>query len=47
MLKLVISNGDRHAMKRELFKLGFSRGMLFPGLDGTAAGVTWEGSPIY
>lgn len=47
MWKLVVPNAERRKMKRELFKLGFSRGALFPGLDGIAVDLTWEGSGIY
>ena len=45
--QLTIPMAKRREMKRELFKLGFSRGALFPGLDGVAADSTWEGSGIY
>jgi len=47
MWKLRIPNSERRNIKRELFKLGVSRGVLFPGLDGIAADLTWEGTGIH
>lgn len=45
--KLIIPGDKRRSIKQELFKLGVSRASLFPGLDGVAVNVTWEGSAIY
>jgi hypothetical protein len=47
MLKVIIPADKRRSIKQELFKLGTSRGSLFPGLDGVASDVAWEGSAVY
>jgi FRG domain len=45
--KHVIPKQCRREIKRTLFKLGFSRAALFPGLDGIAADLAWEETGIY
>lgn len=45
--KLIIPEANRRELKRQLFKLGFSRGSLFPGLDGIASDIFWEGTGAY
>jgi hypothetical protein len=45
--KITIPANQRRSIKQELFKLGISRGALFPGLDGVASDVTWEGTGTY
>jgi hypothetical protein len=47
LTKARIPSAARRELKRELFKLGISRGSLFPGLDGAVADITWEGTGIY
>ena len=42
-----IPQAARRELKGELFKLGISRGSLFPGLDGAVADITWEGTGGY
>lgn len=45
--ELIIPADSRRELKRQLFKLGFSRGSLFPGLDGIASDLFWEGTGAY
>lgn len=45
--KIVIPQEKRRLMKQELYKLGVSREALFPGMDGIASDVLWDGSGTY
>lgn len=47
--RLVIRNGDgfRKKLKSTLYKYGFHRGSLFPGLDGLAAHIEWLRTDVY
>lgn len=47
LIKIVIPSDKRREIKQLLYKLGISRGTLFPGLDGLTTDIKWLNTLIY
>ena len=47
LIKILISEKDRRPMKKMLFKLGISRGTMFPGLGGLSSDILWLNTEQY
>lgn len=41
MVKIKIPNSERRRLKQILYKYGINRKILFPGLEGISADITW------
>jgi len=47
LTKLIVPQSAQRNLKKELFKLGVTRGSLFPGFDGAVVDITWEATGLH